>query len=81
MRIGSTGYELSTPVGDRDEIPMIHGGTYDVVALRERIEERRRLSDVAVRVVPEDHVRHEHLIATMDVVFGAGVHDVSVGTL
>ena len=80
VQIGPAGYVLSTPVGDREEIPMAGDG-YDVVALRDRLEERRRLSDPSVRIIPDDEVRHEYLIATRDAVFGAGMSNVAVGSL
>lgn len=69
------GWELASSYGDRFEIPP---GAADELA--ERLRERRRLSEAALRVVvaPEDGVPYEAVVTAMDAVTGAGFSDISV---
>ena len=82
VEMGTAGYVLSSAAGDRIEIPRTTGG-YDLVALRERLEERRRLAPAGhgVQLAPDDDVHHVDLVATMDVLIGTGYQGVTMSGL
>ena len=78
LEVGQSGYVLASTDGVRQEIPALEG-MLDNAALRERLEERRRLAprQAQLLLAPDDDIDHGALIAVMDVALGAGFEDVS----
>ncbi|MEM9190216.1 MAG: biopolymer transporter ExbD [Myxococcota bacterium] len=70
---------LASTLGDRQEIPNV-GTDHDLLALRDRLRERRSLlpNERQLTIAPDDAVRFEEVVATMDTATGAGFWDVSL---
>ena len=79
LQVSATGYVLSSTAGDRIEIPK-SGDQYDMEGLREKLQERKRLEPNRkdLVVAPEDGVRYEDVVASMDMVVGEGFPDMSL---
>ena len=79
LQVQSSGYVISSTAGDRIEIPKV-GDDYDNEALREKLQERKRLEPNRrdLVVAPEDGVIYEHVVAAMDMVVGEGFPDMSL---
>lgn len=79
LQVQGTGFVISSTAGDRIEIPK-SGDTYDMEGLREKLQERKRLEPNRkdLVVAPEDGVRYDDVIASMDMVVGEGFPDVSL---
>jgi len=79
LQMGHGGYVLASTTGDRLEIPRSED-RYDTVALRERLEERRRMAPNmrAIVLAPEDGIDYAQIIETMDTLTGTGFDDVSL---
>ena len=70
---------LASTAGDRIEVPKT-GDQYDMEGLREKLQERKRLDPNRkdLVVAPEDGVRYEDVVASMDMVVGEGFPDMSL---
>lgn len=79
LQVSAVGYVLSSTAGDRIEIPK-SGDQYDMEGLREKLQERKRLEPNRkdLVVAPEDGVRYEDVVASMDMVVGEGFPDMSL---
>lgn len=79
LQVSSSGFVLSSTAGDRIEIPKAGDG-YDMEALREKLQERKRLEPNRkdLVVAPEDGVLYEDVVASMDMVVGEGFPDMSL---
>ena len=79
VQIQETGYVIASTAGDRIEIPKV-GDDYDLEALREKLQERKRLEPNRrdLTVAPEDGVVYKDVIATMDMVVGEGFPEMSL---
>ncbi|MGD8860298.1 MAG: biopolymer transporter ExbD [Myxococcales bacterium] len=79
LQVQASGYTLSSTAGDRIEIPKV-GDDYDDEALREKLQERKRLEPNRrdLVVAPEDGVLYENVISAMDIVVGEGFPDMSL---
>jgi biopolymer transport protein ExbD len=79
LQVQASGYTLASTAGDRVEIPKV-GDDYDIEALREKLQERKRLEPNRqdLVVAPEDGVVYEHVVAAMDTVVGEGFPDMSL---
>jgi biopolymer transport protein ExbD len=79
LQVSATGFVISSTAGDRIEIPK-SGDTYDMEALREKLQERKRLEPNRkdMVVAPEDGVHYEDVVASMDMVVGEGFPDMSL---
>ena len=79
LQVKSTGYVIASTAGDRVEVPKV-GDKYDVEALREKLQERKRLEPNRrdLTVAPEDGVFYEDVIAAMDTVVGEGFPEMSL---
>ena len=79
LQIQNSGYVLASTAGDRVTIGKT-GDIYDLVELREKLQERRRLEPNRrdIIVAPEDGVRYEDVVAAMDLVVGEGYPDMSL---
>ncbi len=76
LQVQNTGYVLASTAGDRIEIPKI-ADDYDLEALREKLQERKRLEPNRrdMVVAPEDGVLYADIVAAMDMVVGEGFPD------
>jgi len=79
LQVQATGYVIASTAGDRIEIPKV-GDAYDVEALREKLQDRKRLEPNRrdLVVAPEDGVVFEAVIAAMDTVVGEGFPEMSL---
>ncbi len=79
VQIQATGYVIASTAGDRIEIPKI-GDAYDLEALREKLQERKRLEPNRrdLIVAPEDGVIYAEVVSAMDTVVGEGFPDMSL---
>lgn len=79
LQVQGTGFVISSTAGDRIEIPKA-GDAYDMEGLREKLQERKRLEPNRkdLVVAPEDGVRYEDVVASMDMVVGEGFPDMSL---
>ena len=79
LQVQASGYTLASTAGDRVEIPKV-GDDYDIEALREKLQERKRLEPNRrdLVVAPEDGVVYQHVVAAMDTVVGEGFPDMSL---
>ena len=79
LQVQSSGFVLASTAGDRVEIPKI-GDKYDVEALREKLQERKRLEPNRrdLVVAPEDGVVYADVIEAMDTVVGEGFPEMSL---
>jgi biopolymer transport protein ExbD len=79
LQVQASGYVLASTAGDRVEIPKV-GDDYDLEALREKLQERKRLEPNRrdLVVAPEDGVTYENVIAAMDTVVGEGFPEMSL---
>ena len=79
LQVQADGYVLSSTAGDRIEIPKA-GDAYDEEALREKLQERKRLEPNRkdLVVAPEDGVMYADVIGAMDIVVGEGFPDMSL---
>lgn len=79
LQVQTTGYVIASTAGDRIEIPKV-GDAYDLEALREKLQERKRLEPNRrdLVVAPEDGVVYEHVVSAMDMVVGEGFPDMSL---
>jgi biopolymer transport protein ExbD len=79
LQVSATGHVLSSTAGDRIEIPKV-GDQYDLEQLREKLQERKRLEPNRkdLVVAPEDGVRYDDVVASMDMVVGEGFPDMSL---
>lgn len=79
LQVQASGYVISSTAGDRIEVPKA-GDSYDQEALREKLQERKRLepnrNDLVV--APEDGVLYADVISAMDIVVGEGFPDMSL---
>lgn len=79
LQVQATGFVLASTAGDRIEVPK-SGDQYDMEGLREKLQERKRLDPNRkdLVVAPEDGVRYEDVVASMDMVVGEGFPDMSL---
>jgi biopolymer transport protein ExbD len=79
LQVNANGFVLASTAGDRIEVPK-SGDQYDMEGLREKLQERKRLDPNRkdLVVAPEDGVRYEDVIASMDMVVGEGFPDMSL---
>jgi biopolymer transport protein ExbD len=79
LQVQASGFVIASTAGDRIEIPK-SGDTYDMEALREKLQERKRLEPNRkdLVVAPEDGVHYEDVVASMDMVVGEGFPDMSL---
>jgi biopolymer transport protein ExbD len=79
LQVSGTGFVISSTAGDRIEIPKT-GDQYDMEQLREKLQERKRLEPNRkdLVVAPEDGVRYEDVVASMDMVVGEGFPEMSL---
>jgi biopolymer transport protein ExbD len=79
LQVRSAGFVLASTAGERIEIPKTQAG-YDMAALRARLQERKRSEPDRqdLVVAPEDGVRYEDVVASMDLVVGEGFPDMAL---
>lgn len=79
LQVQATGYVIASSAGDRVEVPK-SGDTFDNEALREKLQERKRLEPNRkdLVVAPEDGVMYADVITAMDIVVGEGFPDMSL---
>ncbi len=79
LQVSGSGFVISSTAGDRIEIPK-SGDQYDMEGLREKLQERKRLEPNRkdLVVAPEDGVRYEDVVSSMDMVVGEGFSDMSL---
>lgn len=79
LQVQASGYVLASTAGDRIDIPKI-GDAYDLEALREKLQERKRLEPNRrdMVVAPEDGVIYQEVVAAMDTVVGEGFPEMSL---
>ncbi len=79
LQVSSAGFVLSSTAGDRIDIPKA-GDAYDMEGLRTKLQERKRLEPNRkdLVVAPEDGVRYEDVVASMDMVVGEGFPEMSL---
>lgn len=79
LQVQASGFVLSSTAGDRIEVPK-SGDSYDMEGLREKLQERKRLDPNRkdLVVAPDDGVRYEDVVASMDMVVGEGFPDMSL---
>jgi biopolymer transport protein ExbD len=79
LQVQNTGYVIASTAGDRLEIPKV-GEDYDVEALREKLQERKRLEPNRrdLVVAPEDGVLYTDVVEAMDTVVGEGFPDMTL---
>ena len=79
LQVQATGYVIASTAGDRIEIPKV-GDAYDLEALREKLQERKRLEPNRrdLVVAPEDGVIYADVVGAMDMVVGEGFPDMSL---
>jgi biopolymer transport protein ExbD len=79
LQVQATGFVIASTAGDRIEIPK-SGDAYDMEGLREKLQERKRLEPNRkdLVVAPDDGVRYEDVVASMDMVVGEGFPDMSL---
>lgn len=79
LKVQTNGYVIASTAGDEIDIPKV-GDTYDDEALREKLQERKRLEPNRrdLVVAPEDGVIYENVVAAMDMVVGEGFPDMSL---
>jgi biopolymer transport protein ExbD len=79
LQVQASGFVLASTAGDRIEVPKT-GDQYDMEGLREKLQERKRLDPNRkdLVVAPEDGVRYEDVVASMDMVVGEGFPDMSL---
>ena len=79
LQVQNTGYVLASTAGDRIEVPKT-GDRYDVVELRNKLQERHRLEPNRrdLIVAPEDGVEYMFVVEAMDVVVGEGYPDMTL---
>jgi biopolymer transport protein ExbD len=77
--VQASGFVIASTAGDRIEIPKV-GDAYDLEALREKLQERKRLEPNRrdLVVAPEDGVVYQDVIAAMDTVVGEGFPEMSL---
>lgn len=80
LQVQSNGYTLASTAGDSHQIPMGESG-YDASALREKLQERRRLEPNREKIViaPDDDVVYEEIIRAMDIAMGEDFTKLTVG--
>jgi biopolymer transport protein ExbD len=79
LQVQASGFVLASTAGDRIEVPKT-GDQYDMEGLREKLQERKRLDPNRkdLVVAPEDGVRYDDVVASMDMVVGEGFPDMSL---
>jgi biopolymer transport protein ExbD len=79
LQVQASGFVLASTAGDRIEVPKT-GDQYDMEGLREKLQERKRLDPNRkdLVVAPEDGVKYEDVVASMDMVVGEGFPDMSL---
>ena len=79
LQVQASGFVLASTAGDRIEVPKT-GDQYDMEGLREKLQERKRLDPNRkdLVVAPEDGVRYEDVVASMDMVVGEGFPEMSL---
>ena len=79
LQVQNTGFVLATTAGDSTTIPK-NGDAYDVEELVKKLKERRELEPNRkdITVAPEDGVRYEDVVRTMDTVVGEGFEAMSL---
>jgi biopolymer transport protein ExbD len=79
LQVQNVGYVIASTAGDRLEIPKV-GEDYDVEALREKLQERKRLEPNRrdFIVAPEDGVLYSDVVDAMDTVVGEGFPDMTL---
>jgi biopolymer transport protein ExbD len=79
LHLKDTGYVIASSAGDRIDIPKVGDG-YDTEALREKLQERKRLEPNRrdLIVAPEDGVIYQDVVQAMDMVVGEGFPDMSL---
>ena len=79
LQVQASGFVIASTAGDRIEIPK-SGDAYDMEALREKLQERKRLEPNRkdLVVAPEDGVKYSDVVASMDMVMGEGFPDMSL---
>lgn len=80
ISITSTGYTLSSTAGDSHNVPR-NGEEYNVEELRNKLQAWRQAypNRHDITVTPEDGVRYEHVIETMDAARGQEWTEISLG--
>ena len=79
LQVKNSGYVLAATDGTNIEIPK-NGDSYDVEALREKLQDRRRQEPnrCDLIVAPEDGVIYQEVVVAMDIVVGEGYEDMSL---
>lgn len=79
LQVQTSGYVIASTAGDRIEIPKV-GDAFDNEALREKLQERKRLEPNRrdLVVAPEDGVIYADVVGAMDMVVGEGFPDMSL---
>lgn len=79
LQVKNSGYVLAATDGTNIEIPK-NGDEYDVEALREKLQDRRRQEPNRrdLIVAPEDGVLYSDVVSAMDIVVGLGYDDMSL---
>lgn len=79
LQVQNSGFVLATTAGDSTTIPK-NGDAYDVEELVKKLKERRELEPNRkdITVAPEDGVRYEDVVRTMDTVVGEGFEAMSL---
>jgi biopolymer transport protein ExbD len=79
LQVSASGYVLASTAGDRIDIPKV-GDAYDYEALREKLQERKRLEPNRrdLVVAPEDGVIYQEVVTAMDTVVGEGFPEMSL---
>ena len=79
LQIEAGGYVLASTAGDRLVIPK-NQDAYDVVELRNKLQERKRLEPNRrdLIIAPEDGVEYQHVIGAMDIAVGEEFPEISL---
>lgn len=80
LRVFATGYVIVGPAGDEVRIEREASAPYDVVALRQRLRERRSAipNERSMLVTADDGVVYAELVHAMDALSGAGYEGLTV---
>jgi biopolymer transport protein ExbD len=79
LQVEAGGYVLASTAGDRLVIPK-NQDAYDVVELRNKLQERKRLEPNRrdLIIAPEDGVEYQHVIGAMDIAVGEEFPEISL---
>jgi biopolymer transport protein ExbD len=79
LQVQADGFTLATTAGDRISIPK-HNDAYDMETLSEKLKARRTAEPNRrdLVVAPEDGVHYADVVASMDLVAGAGFSEMTL---